>query len=442
MGNVSGSNSGASNGGRIGGQRRAGQGIDEANAEAAAGENIPTKDQPGTQSNSQAASTTSVGGGETTSSGSGVFERPLASLMSWGALHLHAQASYQFLYATGIHDVPGDSQDTLSQTLTPEINLSFGPHASLAYSPSLRFYSRKKFYNTIDQAANFNGALQYGNWTLGMNQILTATADPLVETSVQTKRTEYSGNVSVSYRFNDKVSLQTTAGTDLVFVENTKTVGTNGPGGSSSLTDSRSYFGGESFNYNFDENISAGAGVTLTQIEQGKGFKSIDEQGDAHISWHPGTKLTAYVMVGIERRDFQNEDASTAWNPIFSGDIAYHLFENTSFSLYANRDIGSSLFESQIVEHTSIGLGYEQLLLGKVHLTVGFGYTKEDYKIATANLSTTRTDDGYSYSMGLSVPFLTHCEAGLFYQYTLNSSSASGYGFSSSQTGLTLSWYY
>jgi hypothetical protein len=380
--------------------------------------------------------------GEATGAASAPLTAPMTSLMSWGALHLHVQASYQFLYATGIHNGPGNSVDTVTHTFTPAMTLQLGPHATLAYAPSLRIYSKKDFHNTIDHSLSLTGGARYGDWTFGTSHGLGISDDPLVETSAQTRQVDYTGRVFGSYKVNDKVSLMTSAGANLIFVGTTNTVFTNGVGGTSELRDSQSVFGNESLNYNFDEKISGGVGVTITYAQQDHGFRSVDEQYDGHLSWHPGEKLTASAMAGIERRHFLNLGEATDWNPIYGADVAYHVFEHTTLSLYANRTVGSSLFQSIVTEDTAVGIAFQQRLLGKLQLSLGFGYTKSDYILTTSNLSASRTDEGTSYSAGLSLPFLTRCNLSSFYQYSENTSSSNGFGYSSSQVGVSVSWAY
>jgi hypothetical protein len=368
---------------------------------------------------------------------------PIDSILNWGALHAHLRASYQFLYASGVHSAPGNSEDTITHTLSPGISLNLGPHVTFDYAPSIRFFTQKDFHNTVDHSLSLSGGVHYGDWTLGISQDFVVADEPLVETSGQTQTMDYSGGLVAAYQFNEKLSLTTTAGVGLVFVGSTNSVATNGVGGSTALSDSQSFSAAEWLSYAFSEKISAGVGGNVGYSEQSGGFRSIDENYNLRMGWHPGNKLSASLSGGIARQHYlQSNGGTSKWKPVYSATVGYQLFETTSFSLSADRSIGSSLFQNQIVESTTLGVGVQQRLLGKVQMSLGFGYTKSDYKLTTGNLTTTRSDEGFSYSAGMAVPFLKRFNFGTFYQYTQNTSSAGGFGFSSSQLGATLSWAY
>jgi len=168
---------------------------------------------------------------------------------------------------------------------------------------------------------------------------------------------------------------------------------------------------------------------------------TIEEQYQGHLNWHPASKFTASISGGVEQRNFLNSKASAVWNPIYSANLGYQLFEQTGLSIYANRSINSSIFDHQISQNTSVGVGVQQRLLGKLHVNLGFGFNKVDYQsTATSNLSTSRSDESTSYTAGVSLPFLKHCSFSTFYQYSQNTSSQNGFSYDSSQVGASLFW--
>jgi hypothetical protein len=430
MGNVSG-NTGAVNGQPIGGMN---------------GEAVGTV--PG-QANGEAGQTGTEG--QSSGTAGAPLVAPISNLMQWGALHLHAHAGYQFLYGSGIHSQPGKSTDTFTHTLTPGLSLTVGPHVSLGYSAAIRFYSERDFHNTVDHSATLSAGAAYGDWTFGVSQSFSISDEPLVQTSSQTQQKDYSAGLTASYEANDKLTLTTTAGAALLYVggNNTSIVRTNDSGepvpppqSQLPLSDSQSYSAGETLLYDFDEKLSGGFGVTVDYSEQSGGFKSVDEQYQGHVNWHPGAKLSALLSGGFEHQQFLNSNAQDAWNPIFSAMVGYQLFKPTSLSLSANRSVSSSLFQNQIMESTALGIGLQQRFLGKLELALGFGYTISDYKVTTANLATARSDSGTSFSAALSFPFLTRCGFAAFYEFSQNTSSQGGFGYSSDQVGMTLSWAY
>jgi hypothetical protein len=404
-----------------------------------------TIDNTGNAANGEPANAQAATTGNPAEATAAPLAAPAEALLGWGLLHVHPHASYQFLYATGIHNQPGSSTDTFTHTIAPGLFIELGPHVNLDYTASIRLYSEKDFHNTVDHALSLNAGCNVGDWTIGLEQVVTITDEPLVETSSQTARSDYNTTLFASYSVNDKISLATTAGMDLQYVNGSVTNafagGTNGT--PSNLSDTRSYSGSESLNYKFSDHISGGLGVSLSYTEQVGGFRSIEESFTGHLGWHPGTKLTATISGGFEHRSFLDSNASDSWSPICSASVGYQLFEQTSFSVFANRSVDASIFDKQLSENTVVGVGFQQRLLGVVHVSLGFGYHQTDYKsTTTSNLSTSRSDDGMSYSAGATVPFLTHCSFSTFYQYSQNHSSQNGFSYNSSQVGATLSWSY
>jgi hypothetical protein len=423
------------------------QTIDQLNTALA---NMPPNGQSSGQPNAQPKEQANVKAegkesGKESGSVTALLIAPVESLMQWGALHLHTRAGYQFLYATGIHSEPGKSSDTFTHTLSPGLTLDLGPHVILDYTASLRFFSERNFHDTVDHSANLVASLALGqHWTFGLNERFSRTDEPEVQTSRQTQQTSFGSGLTAAYNFNDKSSLETGAGVNLVYLGG----GTNIFAGSgtntvaSALSDSQSYYGSERFNYKFSDKISAGVGVVVDYAEQSSGFRIVDQNFNGDLTWRPGSKLTALLSAGIQHRQVLTSGSSDSWDPTFSANVGYHLFDQTTLTIYANRSSAATLFQNQLGEFTTFGTGFQQRLLGKVQLNLGFGYTRTDYQTTTANMATARSDEGTSYTAGLSYALLTRFNLGTFYQYSRNHSSANGFGYSSSEVGASVSWAY
>lgn len=367
---------------------------------------------------------------------------PVESLMEWGALHLHARMGYQFLYDSGLHDQPGKSTDTYSQTVTPGITIMVGPHVTLDYSPSFRFFSQRGFRDTIDHFVSLTAGASYGEWAFGLSQSYSKTDEPLVQTSSQTDEQDFSTGLNASYHFSDKVSFETSAGLGMSVLGGNQTVQTGGTNAPLALTDSTAYSLSEWVDYKFDQKLDAGVGVTLSYSEQNGGFRSLSEMYQGRVSWRPGQKLSISLTAGMQDEQFLNSDAPDILTPIFSATAAYQLFEQTMFSITASRSVSASLFQSQVTESTQFGAGIQQRLLGHLQFTAGYSYVLSDYKLTFGKFGIARSDTSSSYSVGLNLPFLKRCNFSTFYSYTQNSSSEKGFAFSSSEAGATLSWAY
>lgn len=390
--------------------------------------------------------------GETTGAGGASVAAPAESLMAWGSTHVHLRASYQVLYSTGINNQPGQSSDTFTHTITPELTVIAGPHVTLVYAPSYRIFSDRQFHDTLDHYLNLSASARLGSWTFGTSHALTITDEPEIQTARQTSETSYFAGANASYQASDKLSFVTSGSANFLWTDtgNNNSSRTNSPipigpppgFNFTNLNDSATYSGSESINYSFDERISVGGVVTVGYTEQSGGFNSMNEIYTGLAEWRPGSKLKLSVSGGFEDQQFLNTDAKDLLSPIFSASAAYQIFEQTSFNLSAGRTVMPSLLQNEVMETTQLGVGVQQRLLGFMQLSLAFGYHTTDYKFVLNNLSNSRSDSGAIYTADLSFPFLTHGNFGLFYQYSQNSSSVKGFGYSSSQVGANLSWAY
>jgi Putative beta-barrel porin 2 len=408
----------------------------------AGGQNNPENaSQPG--NNAPASGPTEGQSGDTTSTPAAAA--PVQGLMRWGALHLRGSATYQFLYSTGLHSSPGQSSDTITHTLTPAVTAALGPHVSLSYSPSFRFFTQRDFHNTIDHFVSLSAGFSVEDWSFGLSQSFSRSDEPMVETSAQTDQENFVTGLSASYHFNDKVSFDTGGSMSVLVIGHNNDTNVFGGGTGnldSNLSDSQSYSGSEFVNYQFDEKLTGGLGVTVGYSSQDGGFRSLSEQYLGRVTWQPGSKLTLFINGGIENEQFLNIDAPAIVTPIFSATATYQMFEQTTLSLAASRAINASLFQREITESNQVGISLRQRLLGLLQLTVGFSYGTTDYKDTFGNLVVVRSDESTSYNIGLGFPFLKHGNFSTFYSYTDNSSSLNDFGYSTSQVGAVLSWAY
>lgn len=374
----------------------------------------------------------------------GAIVAPVQNLMEWGALHLHAELSHQFLYDSEIHTRPGESTATTTYTISAPIAAQIGPHVTLNYTPSYRIFSERGFRNTLDHYASLSAGVGYGDWSFGLSQAFSRTDEPLIETSSQTSQDNYNTGLSAVYHATDKISLEVSCSVDLTFVSGSESNvfiggGTNTPG---ILTDSQDYSGSQWINYQMNEKLAVGVGFTFGYTEQQNGLQSADEQYQGRFTWRPGKKVTVAIVGGVEDRQFLNSDAPDNLTPIFTTTASYEITGHTSLSLQASRSVNASLFEQQITESTQLGIGLQQRLLGLMQLSMGFSYSSSDFKTARNQLAVVRTDDTESCVIGLSLPFFKRGNVGAFYSYNVNSSSQPGFGYSSSEVGATLSWAY
>ncbi len=364
----------------------------------------------------------------------------VAEFLTWGEVHAKTHVTYQLLYGTGILSSPGESGNTLTQTVNPGVTIALGRHWTLDYEPTLRFFSDKQFHNTVDHSVSLSGGTTYENWTLGLSQNYTRSDEPMVETGGQTGVQSYTASGNAAYQFNEKWSLEMNGGLSLSFVDQGKDAGSTNVT-PANLSDSQDYFASQWMNYQLDQKIGLAAGLSEGYSAQNGGLETANEQLLGRVTLRPGRKLSISVDGGVEDQQFLNSDAANSWSPIFAASVDYHVFKPTILSLAATRSVGTSLFQNQIVESTAVSLGLQQQLLKKLQLSLSYSYTTSDYS-SPGFAGGSREDVGNSYQAALNFGFLKHGSIGAFYQYSQNSSTTSDFSFSSHQVGMTLTWAY
>jgi hypothetical protein len=166
------------------------------------------------------------------------------------------------------------------------------------------------------------------------------------------------------------------------------------------------------------------------------------EQYQGRVQWRAMDKISFQLNGGLEDRQFLNTSASDALNPVFGGGIQYEPFEHTKISLNAERTVAVSDLQNQVTESVGFDGDLNQRLLGKLFLDLGGGYQNIKYVNSASGASSNRTDDYYYFNTRLSTTFLNRGTVAVFYQISSDSSTASGFGFTSHQVGFEIGFAY
>jgi hypothetical protein len=150
---------------------------------------------------------------------------------------------------------------------------------------------------------------------------------------------------------------------------------------------------------------------------------------------------------GFDDRQFLSSGAPDLISPIYSLSAQYRPFENTILSLAASRATSPSYFASAVTDGTTVSAGLHQRLLGKLYLDLSGGYGRTTYHSTTTIFgSASRSSyESTSLSVRLSTTVLKRAIVGIFFQETFLSSSSNAatsalYNYTTTQTGLSLSY--
>ena len=358
-----------------------------------------------------------------------------------GPVTVHPHLDYQFLYGNGIQSSPGQQQNSIVQQVSPGVLFNLGDHWTLDYTPTLSFYSSSQFRDTLDQSVQLGWGAAYGDWFFAGSQSYASSSTPLVETASQTDQETYSTALNASYRFNDKISL------DMALNQNFNYVGN---GGSSTnplqnLANSKAWSTMDWVNYQFRPRFNAGLGAGFGYTIQDGSPDSINEQYQGRVNWRATDKISFQLSGGLQDQQYLSGGASDLITPIFAATIQYQPFEQTRLSLNASRSVSPSYFQNQVTENTQITADLNQRLLGKLQLDIGGSYGTSKYVasvVGPSTGSTGRNDTSYSFNARLTRPLLKRGTVSVFYQYSDNSSSQSGFAYTSNQVGIEIGYRY
>ena len=356
----------------------------------------------------------------------------------WGPVSFRPSLSYSFLYGTGIQSSPGNQQASVVQTVSPGFLFVVGRHWTLDYTPSWTFYSSKQLKNSLNHAASLSWGTSYEDWVLGFSQSYNRSDTPSIETGAQTEQESYSTAINASYQFNTKISLDMGLSQNLSYVGN----GGNPANQLGNLANSKAWSTMEWLNYEFWPRLSAGIGVGGGYTIQDGSPDSINEQYQARVNWRATDKISFQLSGGLEDQQYLSGGAGDLVTPIFGATIQYQPFEQTTFSLSANRSVSPSYFQSQNTETTSFTAGLNQRLLRQFNLGLNGGYTMTDYTATSNTAVVGRTDDTYSFSASLSHSLTKRGTVSASYSYSENNSNISGPAYSSEQIGVQVSYQF
>jgi len=358
----------------------------------------------------------------------------------YGPLTLRPHLDYRFLYGNGILANPGDTQASAVNELSPGMRIDVGSHWSVDYTPTLDFYSNRKFKDTVNHSIALTGGEEAGDWRLGFAHNSLFATTPLIGTGAQTEQQTHATTLTASHPFSAQIS------GDFLLAQRISLV--------SGFEDSYDWSTLDWLNYQFwprlSAGIGAGGGYVKNEDRSGiRGAADLDqtyEQLQARMNWRATQKISFQISGGLEDRQFKVPGTGDAMNPIFSATIQYEPWKKTQILLTASRAVSTSDYylAAQTAEATMVGLNLNQQLFKKFTFDAGVAYGRTDFSTTSGTIvaGSNRTDDNLSFNVRLSHPFLKHGIWAIFYQFNENTSSLAGYTFTSNQGGFEISYRY
>jgi len=351
-----------------------------------------------------------------------------SSLFQWGFVTAHPHLSYRYLYGDGLQSSPGVQKKTSISTVTPGVLFNIGTHWTLDYSPTQTYYSDSSFTDTLDHSVRILGSTNYEDWSFRLSQSFATSDTPLIETGRQTKEDSYATMATLGYHFSNKVQLDT----NLNYTARFTTV----------FPDSRETTIGERLHYQFLPRTDASVSVDYGDINMSEGTDMTFTRPGIAFNWKATEKASFNVNAGFESRKFRTGGADSLNSPTFGAAFQFQPLTTTTINLSATRGVAVAYFSNQITRNTGWTLNVQQRLLQHFFLSAGYSGQKSTYLSTDPLVVAGRGDKSHSVNVRLSTVFFERASVALLYQNTHNDSNASGFGFSSSQIGVELSYQF
>ena len=347
----------------------------------------------------------------------------------WGYVGLRPHASYSQIWGEGLQARRGQRTSTSISTISLGLLADLGRHWNGDYTASRVLYSSSEFSDALNHNFRLNGQAAFTDGSISFGQTYQNSNDPRIETGRQSKQESSSTSVGVDYTLGPRSGISVGAGHQT----------SNNSGGADSTT----WTGDGGFNYRISPRLNGAAQVTVGYAEVDPGIDMSFVEPNVSLSWSPSPKLGLSANVGREYRRFRKAGSATLETLTYSSSGYYQLFPATSLSLSVQRGANVSYFSDQVNQNTRWSFGVNQRLLTVWNLNASASRSNMRYLPSdSSTVVVIREDTSYSYNLRLSTRFLRRGSVGLVYQHTRNASDAIGYGFSSNQIGLELSYSY
>lgn len=353
----------------------------------------------------------------------GFSEETLGRWLHWA----HLRVNYSHSYSDGGLVSPGETESTITQTLSPGITILLGDRWSLSYTPSFVFYSSDRYEDGIDHRIALDGRFDWAGWYFGFGQgYALSSSQTLVETARQTDQQSFTTRLSAGRGLSSKVSV------DLGIDQSIRLA--------ADYTDVYEWSTMNWLNYQAAPRLSYGPGIGFGYTRTTPGTDMTFEQFEGRVSWHATDKVDMTVHGGVEDRQMLGSGLSDLVSPLFGASVQWRPFEVTTVSFHVDHSINASYFDDQVTESTTLGGSLSQRLLKKLMLSVSGGYRTGEYVASAPGVADTRKDDTVYVSVRLSTRFLRAGTIGAFYSYSENLSNADDYAYSDNRMGFDVGY--
>jgi hypothetical protein len=336
--------------------------------------------------------------------------------------------NYRYTESDGLLANRENAQNSVIETISATFDFDYRELWSLSYNPSWRYYSNNSFENRDSHSVNFVTGFALQDWAMGFSQTYRTSGQVLIETGSQTDQETFGTTLSASRQLNSAWYLDLSANQD--------------SRSTSSFSDVRQWSGTSWLRHQASATVNSSIGLTWGYADIDPGLNTKYQQAKIRFGFNPTDKLSANLQGGIDVREVDAPGFDKEESPTYSASIQYKAFDYTTIALRLSRQISASYFSNFNNETEALTLSLNQRLLGRFNLTVSYGERSSDYLGLQDNFVVGRSDEYDSFSVNLSTQLVNRVSVSAFYRNNQNATNATGFGFSSDQTGFSIGYRY
>ena len=275
------------------------------------------------------------------------------------------------------------------------------------YTASLLGFVKTSSENTMDQAALFDARWHFGRLEVAGGSHFVSKSETDADVSGRLRRKTLTTEVTASYQLTERLAGEVTVANVI-----------HDPEG---FTGSVEWRNEDYVDFQVTPLLHAALGGAVGRVAVEDSADQVFERILGRVNYETTEKLSLRLGGGVEFRQSDGAIGDRV-DPVFECMVRYAPAEETLVVLEGFRRVEVSAWHPDtIYTSTGVGLRFERTLRTGLHLSVGGGYSREEY--AEMPGVATRNDDFFYVRAGVLYNFARWGNVGLSYEYRQNDST-------------------
>lgn len=273
----------------------------------------------------------------------------------------------------------------------PVDDLTAQRYLYISYDPTIQRFASNTSQDAVDENLLISGSYQVSKVVVQGSFQYQTLSNADIDVGDRVNRTLYTGTLSGLYTVDDKTSFESNFVTNSVEYDKLY---------QSSVEVSDSNY----LDYQLAPKTNVAVGIDLGYLMPELSANQFYQQFLGRVRWAASDKLYANLTAGVEFREAN--DGTSKVEVVFDGLMNYAPFDGTRVLFAAKRAANPASDElGQDIVVTSVTLGVQQRLFGRVYASASAVYANSDYQQFSPGSGLNRTDDtvGLTFNIGADV---------------------------------------